>query len=532
MHLIKDVEDDSIAQEMGIEPGDMLLSINGQQVADALDYRFMIQEEELLLEIEKKLNNEIWELSIEKDAFYDLGLIFETDLMDKVRNCRNRCLFCFVDQLPKGMRSSLYFKDDDPRLSFLSGNYVTLTNLTANEAQRIADYHLSPLHISVHAADPALRSSMLKNPESGRLFEHLQLFRDAGITMHFQVVLCKGINDGPALDDTIAALMEIGLKSDKADESDESDKADKADKSDELDKSDEDESDLKVSSLSVVPVGLTKFRDGLHTIEPFSQKDAEIVIRQVEKWQIHSRKKYGTSFVFCADEWYIKAKITMPAYDQYEGFPQLENGVGMWSLFEREYIQEKRLKKEIDRILKSESGAKSGAESDMESCMEFGMESCMESGTDKSSASALALGIVTGQAAFGLMQKLRTEVYSKIYSRICSRICSGINSRICSKINSRIYSKINSGIYSKTNSGFHPKIYPITNNFFGPTVTVSGLLTGRDIIDQIGKKAQQDGCKGLLLPRNMFRAGTETTLDDMTLSDIEKKLGLPCWIPD
>jgi len=387
MHKIIDVENNSIAAELEIEPGDKLLSINNQKITDVLDYRFMIQNEELTLEIEKP-NKEIWEIEIEKDETEDLGIIFESGLMDKQRACNNRCIFCFVDQMPKGLRPSLYFKDDDPRLSFLSGNYVTLTNLTQAEAERVARYHLSPLHISVHAADTDLRCKMMGNPKAGKLFEHLQLFYDAGITMHFQIVLVKDVNDGLALDNTIAALAKLG------------------------------------SSLSVVPVGLTKYRDGLYPIKPFSKEDAVTVIRQVSNWE---------GFAYCSDEWYINADIPMPDYEYYGDFPQLENGVGMWALFEQEH----RLFPE-------------------------------------------SAGIVTGVAAQNLIKKLAPD----------------------------------------------SKIYVIKNDFFGHQVTVSGLLTGQDIVAQVGKKAVQDGCKTLILPRNMFRDGTECTLDDMTREEIERQVGV------
>ena len=403
-HIVKEVEPGSIAREMGIEAGDALLSINGQKIADVLDYRFMLQEEELLLEIEKP-DNEIWELDIEKDEQEDIGLVFESGLMDQPKECQNRCVFCFIDQLPKGMRKSLYFKDDDPRLSFLTGNYVSLSNLSQEEAERIAGYHLSPLHISVHAADPALRRKMLNNPKSDNLFEHLRRFNKAGITMHFQIVLCKGINDGAALDDTIKALSALATRA---------------------------------GSLSVVPVGLTKYRDGLHPLEPFSKEEAKKVISQVEKYK---------NFAYCSDEWYIKAGVPIPPYEYYGDFPQLENGVGMWALFEREFRQ----------VLTEYTGE----------------------GT---------IGIVTGEGAEALMVQLAKLTSQDI------------------------------------------KIYPVRNNFFGHHVTTSGLLTGGDIVAQVKEKARQDGCKGVFLPGNMFRDGTECTLDDMQREEIEESFGIPVWI--
>ena len=426
MHKIKKIEPGSIAQELGLEPGDILLSINKQKITDILDYRFMIQEENLVLEIEKQLGinggqAEIWELDIEKEEFEDLGMIFESDLMDKPRSCANRCIFCFMDQLPKGMRPSLYFKDDDPRLSFLSGNYVTLTNLDKAEAERIARYHLSPLHISVHAAEPSLRRMMLNNPASDMLFGHLLRFREAGISMHFQIVLCKSVNDGSALDESIRALLALG--------------------------------ECAVS-LSVVPVGITKFRKGLYPLQNFSNEDALAVIAQVKKWQSLAKKQRDNSFVYCADEWYIKAGQAMPDYDHYEDFPQLENGVGMWSLFEREFSQ------------------------------------AAHSHAIKKSPSGNIIGIVTGEAAQGLMRKLAATI------------------------------------------PLQTKIYSIKNNYFGSSITVSGLLTGLDIIKQIGEKAKHDDCKALFLPGSMFRDGSEHTLDDMSREEIEQKLGIKTLIGD
>ena len=401
MHKIKLVEPYGIAQEMGVEPGDILLTINGQKISDVLDYRFMIQEEDLIIEVEKQ-SGEIWELEIEKDEESDIGLIFESDLMDDVRTCRNKCIFCFMDQLPKGMRPSLYVKDDDPRLSFLSGNYVTLTNLSETEANRLAHYHLSPLHISVHATDPHLRRKMLNNRKAGDLFTYINKFSAVGIVMHFQIVLCKNINDGAALDDTIGALLPVG------------------------------------DSLSVVPAGLTKYRDNLTHLEPFTQEDAIEVIEQVEKWRLGNSQKKAR--VYCADEWYIKAKLPMPPYEYYDDFPQLENGVGMWASFAREF-EEKFLP-----------------------------------GT----------AIVTGQAAKALM-----ENYGKKYSS---------------------------------------NVYDVKNDFFGHTITVSGLLTGHDIVTQVKDRARRDKCTGLYLPKNMFRAGTDCTLDDMTIEEIEREIGLPIYI--
>jgi len=338
-----------IAHEMGVEPGDMLISLQGQKIQDVLDYRFMVAEESLLMEIQKP-DGEIWELDIEKDTYDDMGITFDQPLMDKMRRCQNNCIFCFMNQLPKGMRPSLYIKDDDPRLSFLSGNYVTLTNITMEEAERIARYHLSPLHISIHAADANLRKQMLNNENAGNIFEYLRLFNNAGITLHFQIVLCKGINDGKVLDDTISALLELRPGA---------------------------------GSLSVVPVGLTRHREGLYHLLPFTQNDAITVLQQIEKWQKHCREKYDTTFIFAADEWYLKAGQNIPAYEHYEDFPQLENGVGMCALFEYEFMEQLH-----------------------------GLDNLRND--NKTIPKTVPIGIVTGTAAKALMEKLANAFNSAI----------------------------------------------------------------------------------------------------------------------
>ncbi len=303
MNLITEVEKDSIAEELGIEPGDFLRGIDGQEMKDVFDYRYAVHDEELTLLIQKA-DGEEWELEIEKDEHEDLGLVFESGLMDKARSCSNKCIFCFIDQLPPAMRETLYFKDDDSRLSFLSGNYVTLTNMTDEDFAHILFYHLSPINISVHTTDPELRRFMLKNPRSEFLMAQLQKLYDANIEMNFQIVLCKGVNDGAQLDKTIsdlAAFIPHGR------------------------------------SLSVVPVGITQFRDGLYPMEPFTKEEAIGVVRQVEAWQEKLKAEKGTAFVFAADEFYLKAGLKIPLASAYEDFPQIENGVGMLALMRKEF---------------------------------------------------------------------------------------------------------------------------------------------------------------------------------------------------
>ena len=294
-HIITKVYSGSIAEELLLIPGDKLLRVNGNQIKDIFDYRYFIEEEEITLEIEKE-DGELWELEIEKEIGEDLGLEFSSGLMDEYRSCKNRCVFCFIDQMPPGMRETLYFKDDDARLSFLQGNYITLTNLKEEDIERICFYKLSPIQISIHTTNKELRCRMLNNRFAGEALTLLASFRDAGITMNGQIVLCKGLNDGEELKRTICDLEEFLPN---------------------------------LQSVSVVPVGLTKYRDSLTELLPFSCEDAKKLLDQIHSLQRRFLEKYGTRLVFAADEWYLKANINIPPAMEYEGYPQIENGVGM-----------------------------------------------------------------------------------------------------------------------------------------------------------------------------------------------------------
>jgi len=415
-HEISKVEKCSIADEMGVSVGDFLCSINGKEVRDILDYRFHIQEECLVVEIEKA-DGEIWELDIEKDQDCDLGLEFKQSLMSHKKRCRNKCVFCFVDQQPQGLRPSLYIKDDDPRLSFLIGNYVTLTNLSDQEIKRLAGYHLSPLRISVHAADLDLREKMMGTPAARNLFDALEIFNNAGIEMHFQIVLCKGLNDGAHLDNTIQKLMEIkpGAK-----------------------------------SLAIVPAGLTRHRDGLFPLAPFTKEDARELIASFD-----SRIEKN---VFLSDEWYILAGEPLPEYGYYGDFPQLDNGVGVLRLFERGFLRGLNCKckpRNDRRWLRGKQKR---------------------------------IGIITGTAAGAFMRGIAAQFMEK-----------------------HPYIKIS--------------VREIENNFFGKTVTVSGLLTGQDVIARLKGRHNADI---LILPENAFRAGVKqkVMLDGTTLKELQKELGV------
>lgn len=407
-HQIISVEKNSIAAKMGISGGDFLLSINKREVRDILDYRFFVQDYHLLLEIEKA-NGEIWEIDIEKDPDEGLGINFKHALLSPKRKCRNNCVFCFIDQQPPGLRSSLYVKDDDVRLSFLQGNYVTLTNLGPAEVARIASYHLSPLRISVHAADLQLRQQLMGTPAACNLFDALETFHKASIDMHFQIVLCKGMNDGTSLDETIKKLLTFKPFA---------------------------------KSLSVVPAGLTRHRHGLAKLEQFTAEDARAVIAQVAHWQ------GKTPFVHLSDEWYILAQVRLPKYKDYGNFEQLDNGVGVVRVFEREFLR--------------------GMASDAKQPI------CKQHET---------VGIITGTAAAWLMRALATH-------------------------------------FMKMNPKIKIKVFEVSNNFFGTSVTVSGLLTGQDIIKQLASKL--GGVKRVYVPSNAFRAGVkeDIMLDGTTLKQL------------
>ena len=411
------VEPDSIGEELSIATGDLLLAINGKPVKDIFDYRYLTADEYIEVLIEKP-DGQQWLLEVEKDEHEDLGLVFESGLMDRAKSCRNKCLFCFIDQLPTGMRPTLYFKDDDSRLSFLQGNYVTLTNMTDSDIDRMIYYHLSPINVSVHTTDPALRVRMLKNPKAGQVLHYIERFIQAGIHMNFQVVLCKGINDGDVLDRTIGDLSHYLPRG---------------------------------GSLSIVPVGITRYREtnGLFPMEPFTADDAKQVVRLVENWQHRLKAAYGTSFVYASDEFYLTAGQALPGYEAYEDFPQIENGVGMLTMLQEEFAD--------------------------------AFEALSISHLDRT------VSIATGRAAAPFIRDLAEKLMKKV-------------------------------------AGLAIHVYDISNEFFGPHITVSGLLTGQDIEKQLTDKPLG---QALLIPRNALRAGESVFLDDMTVSALSQALGVP-----
>lgn len=302
-HIIKEIETGSIAEELELEPGDELMSINGNQIEDILDYHYLTKDEELTLLIRKQ-DGEEWELEIEKDFDEDLGIEFEDGLMDEYRSCRNKCIFCFIDQMPPGMRETLYFKDDDARLSFLQGNYITLTNMSDEDIDRILFYKLSPINISIHTTNEELRCKMLHNRFAGSALQKIKKLKDGGITMNGQIVLCKGWNDKDELERTIHDLSAYLPE---------------------------------LASVSVVPVGLTKFRKGLEQLEGFTKEDSVEVLDIIHRWQNIFLTHYQTRFIYASDEWYIKAEMPIPEEDDYEGYPQIENGVGLIRSLQNEF---------------------------------------------------------------------------------------------------------------------------------------------------------------------------------------------------
>lgn len=411
-HKILEIMPFSPCEAAGIVAGDILVAMNGEPVQDVLDYHFQEESEHLTLTVEHE-DGTREDVVIQKEEDEELGLVFAESLMDDYQSCRNKCMFCFIDQMPPGMRKTLYFKDDDTRLSFLQGNYVTLTNLSDKEIERICYYKLSPMNISVHTTNPELRCEMLKNRFAGNVLSCLRRFFDAGITMNGQVVLVKGKNDGEELERTIHDLTAFLPH---------------------------------MQSLSVVPVGLTKYREGLPEIEPFTKEDAKTVLAQIHKWQGICRQYYDTRFVYASDEWYILAEQDLPKEDDYEGYPQIENGVGM-------------LRSLMDEV-----------------------SVCLNHVHDDERSRNLS--IATGVLAAPFIKKMVAQLQEHFPNIRC-------------------------------------QVFTINNHFFGEKITVSGLLTGGDIIAQLKGKDLGDR---LLLPANLLRSDEDVLLDDLTVSDIENAL--------
>lgn len=414
---ITSVEPGSPARRARIHKGDTLISINGNAITDVLDYRFYMTDEHLeilLCDQEKKLRTVV----MEKDEYDDLGLEFETYLMDRQMGCKNACIFCFVDQTPPGMRKSLYFKDDDTRMSFLFGNYTTLTNLKEGDIQRIIKMHISPINISIQTMNPALRVQMMKNPFAGESLKFVRMLTEGGIKINTQIVLCPGYNDGEQLEYSLSELAKLGPN---------------------------------VQSIAVVPVGLTRYREKLTPLRGFFPQEAVEVVKTMERWGEYFCKEYGTRTAYASDEFYILAGKDFPPYEFYEDFAQLENGVGMMTLMQHDFAQ------------------------------------ALKEAQLEQSPAAHRCTIATGQLAYPMMQDFAERV-QQAFPQV------------------------------------QVQVKKIRNDFWGPTITVAGLITGQDLLAQL---EGLDLGSELLIPANMLRHEQDRFLDDLTLEQVQETLGVP-----
>ena len=411
-NIIEEVAKGSIAEELEIVPGDILISINDNKVKDIIDYKYLITEEYILVEILKQ-DGEIWEFEIEKEFDEDLGIIFTNPLIDKAKSCQNKCVFCFIDQLPPNMRDTLYFKDDDSRLSLLQGNFITLTNMSEEEIDRIIQYRISPINISVHTTNPELRIKMLKNKKAGNVYEILKRFHEVRLEVNCQIVLVPGMNDGAELKRTLTDLQKLYPT---------------------------------IESVAVVPIGITKYREKLEKVNSYNKLSSKIVLDQLAIMQNKFLKELGTRFVFPSDEFFALSEEQIPSIEDYEGFPQLENGVGLMKSFEYEIDLE--LNKLKDENIEEKSYI-----------------------------------IATGTLAYRFMLEMAKKIQKKY-------------------------------------NGLQLNVVPIKNNFFGTTITVSGLVTGIDLISQL-KGVEADA---VIIPQSMLRCDDEVFLDNMTVAEVAKGL--------
>ena len=401
----------------GIQSGDVLISINGREINDVLDYRFFLAESTVVLKLSR--GEEIFEVTIRKKQYDDIGLDFETPLMDKKHSCENKCVFCFIDQLPKGMRKTLYFKDDDSRLSFLHGNYITLTNLHDSDIDRIIEMHISPVNVSVHTTNPELRVKMMHNKRAGEVLPYMKRLADAGISLCGQIVLCKGLNDGEELDRSMRDLSELFPA---------------------------------MQSVSIVPAGLTRFREKLYPLEGFGKEESAAVIAQVDRFAKEFEKKSGSRMFFCSDEFYLKAELPLPEESYYEGYPQIENGVGMITSLVTEF------KSELDYLDEYLENYKAPRH----------------------------ISVATGVAAYDTIKAMAAELEARV-------------------------------------EDLRVDVYKIVNYFFGETITVSGLLTAKDISEQLCGK---DLGELLIFPSNALRADGDLFLDDVSPDELSRRLGV------
>lgn len=408
------VEEDSLAAKKRILAGDILLAINGHEISDVLDYRFYLTERRIALLLSRE--GKEYKVKIKKGEYDDIGLSFETPLMDGKHTCRNKCIFCFIDQMPKGYRDTLYFKDDDSRLSFLQGSYVTLTNMTDADIDRIIKMRLSPIRVSVHTTNPELRVKMMKNPRAGEVLSYLPRLAEAGITISAQIVLCRGVNDGEEL---LRSMHDLAALYPALD------------------------------SVSVVPAGLTRFREGLYPLSPFTPEECLAVVRTVEDFSAKCQAAYGAYLFHASDEFYLKAGLPLPLEEHYEGYLQLENGVGMLTSFENEFL---------DALADAPKPA-----------------------------APRRVTVATGHAAYPLLSRLAAILAEKEPSLTVS-------------------------------------VEDVENEFFGPEITVAGLLTGEDYLKALEGKSLGDA---LLISRTSLRAEGDLFLCGMSKEELADKLGTP-----
>lgn len=410
--VVTEVFEESLSEKAGIQKGDFVKSINGEKISDILDFRFFGADPYLSFDIVR--DGEELTIEVNNETGEDIGLTLCFGDAEKTKRCKNKCIFCFIDQMPEGMRESLYLKDDDVRLSFLTGSYITLTNLSEEDIERIIRQHISPVNVSVHTVNPSLRVEMLKNKDAGKVYKIMKRLARHRIVMNCQVVLVKGVNDKKELSKTLKKLFKLYPY---------------------------------VASLSVVPVGLTKYREKLPLLLPFDKEDSIEVIEQIEAFQRKAKKKKGVNFVYASDEFYLKAEKNLPAEEEYDGYPQIENGVGMITSFREE--------------------------------ADFAIDELPEEIPERK------VGLVTGIAAYELMGETTEKIKAK-----CPLV--------------------------------QAEVFGIRNDFFGESVTVSGLVTGKDVINQLKGKNLPEL---LLMPEVMFRDGTEIMLDDVTIEELQNELG-------
>lgn len=443
----------SAAGEAGLEGGDIVLSINGFPLADIIDYRFLETDTHLELEVMKK-DGELWVIDVDKDYDEDLGIEFESATFDGIRTCRNKCIFCFIDQLPGGLRESLYIKDDDYRLSFLHGNFITLTNAAPPDLERIARMKLSPLYISVHATSPEVRARLLGSRHAGQIMNQISLLARSGIEMHIQIVLCPDLNDGAILDATISDLAGFWPQ---------------------------------VKSVGVVPVGLTRYRSGLYPLRPVTKPDARAVVDQIERWAAEFRRRFGYSFCFAADEFYLTARREVPAALFYEDFPQFENGIGLIRSFldELDSLRERRKLRELSKL-----------------------RDIRARGRARGAGIFKNILVVTGLLAQDIIMEAAAFIEESL---------PGLSVAVC----------------------------PVRNRFFGDSISVAGLVVGRDIIEALSVWAvgrSSGDCAGhargcgcccgdqiacIAVPSVMLKSGEDFFLDGISTRDIEAALNAP-----